>query len=81
MNIAIEQAILERLHTFGDTRLTEVLDFVDFITRRYSQISVADETVTPSLRGKYRDLMPSSESFAAHKEEEKMLESEKFYRR
>lgn len=34
MNAALEQSIVERLHKLDDTKLVEVLDFVEFLAQR-----------------------------------------------
>ena len=77
MNAVIEQAILNRLHTLDDNRLAEVLDFVEFIALRDNCTRmIAEKPSWQSLRGKYRNLMPSSEDFANRKVEEINLEEQ-----
>jgi len=77
MNAVIEQAILNRLHTLDDNRLSEVLDFVEFIANRDKCTAIiAASPSVQSLRGKYRNLMSSSESFAIRKTEEINLEEQ-----
>jgi hypothetical protein len=81
MNAVIEQAILNRLYTLDDNRLAEVLDFVEFIARRERCTLVAEQPTVKSLRGKYRNLMSSSETFASRKAEEINLEEQHLDRR
>jgi hypothetical protein len=76
MNAVIEQAILNRLHILDDNRLAEVLDFVEFIAHRDEHSARIAEKPAISLRGKYRNLMSSSDAFASRKAEEINLEEQ-----
>ena len=77
MNAVIEQAIINRLHTLDDNRLAEVLDFVEFIASRDRPNLAVEHPPVQSLRGKYRNLMSSSETFASRKAEEINLEEQR----
>ena len=80
MNSVIEQVILDRLHTLDNSRLNEVLNFVEFLADRDTDTPSADKKVFHALRRKYRNLMSSSASFAEQKSAEKSLE-EQFVKR
>ena len=43
MNAALERTILERLQRLDETRLAEVLDFVDFLAERHAAPREASE--------------------------------------
>ncbi len=75
---SLKKAILNKLHTLDDHRLAEVLDFIEFIARRDKHTPAVESSAVRSLRGKYRNLMSSSESFANRKAEEINLENERF---
>lgn len=79
MHKSIEQVILDRLHTLDYSRLTEVLNFVEFLADRdaHSPAEV-NKKAFHGLRGKYRNLMSSSFAFAELKSVEKSLEEQRF---
>ena len=51
MNAALEQTIVERLHVLDDTKLVEVLDFVEFLAQRRTVIQGS-----PPLRYPHTDI-------------------------
>ena len=77
MDTQIRQRIIESLQSLDSFRLSEVLDFVEFIDHRGKTIS-ADPNAIDALCGKYRDRLSSSLEFAQRKREEIKIEEEKW---
>jgi hypothetical protein len=79
MKAELEKSIVECLHELDDAELSEVFDFVEFI--RFRRVAASpDARALAAVRGKYRNLLSSSEEFARRKEEEIRLEEEKWQR-
>ena len=77
MDTQIQQRIIESLQNLDSFRLSEVLDFVEFIHHKPKTISPNTNTID-ALCGKYRDRLSSSQEFAQRKREEIKIEEEKW---
>jgi hypothetical protein len=80
MNAELKQIIFEKLDSLDEKHQFQVLDFIEFLQSRQTS-PASDPDVISSLRGKYRDIMSSSEEFARRKQEEIELEEAKWKRR
>jgi len=77
MDTQIQQKIIESLQNLDSFRLSEVLDFVEFIDHKGQTMS-PDPNAIDALCGKYRDRLSSSQKFAQRKQEEIKIEEEKW---
>ncbi len=77
MDAKIQQRIIESLQNLDSFRLSEVLDFVEFIHHKPKTISPNTNTID-ALCGKYRDRLSSSQEFAQRKREEIKIEEDKW---
>lgn len=75
----LQQQIMSDLQTLNPFQLTEVVDFIGYLKTKPPQ-RLRNPEIIDALCGKYPQLS-SSDEFARHKQDEMILEGEKWQRR
>ena len=75
MNTGLEQTIVERLHVLDDTKLAEVLYFVEFLAQSRT-VATEQPVTTGRARGAMKGMLSTVDEFITQKEEEKLLEGQ-----
>lgn len=80
MDTHIQQKIMKDIQHLDSFQLSEVLDFVDFLSHKTRAVS-PEPDIIDSLCGKYKKRLSTSTEFARSKQEEIKKEEAKWLRK